>query len=101
MLLSCAGILGFILPSMSPSKTRTFLFSFSSPNFIHVSSSCIFLQSCFTYSIVSPKIEALSILVTKGTNDLKMMNLSFNFSLLLRSANIWLADRSSWTEPFF
>ena len=56
------------------------------------SSSWILLERWFTYSMVSQRIETLSILVTNGTNDLNVMNLSFSFSLLRRSATTWLSS---------
>lgn len=64
-----------------------------------VSRSWIFLRNCFTYSMVSPNIEALSIFVTNGTNDLKIMNLSLSFSRRRRSARTWFALSSSCGVP--
>lgn len=64
------------------------------------SKSWIFLRNCFKYSMVSPNMEALSILVTNGTKDLSMMNLSLSFSRRRRSARTWLALSSSWGVPF-
>uniref|UniRef100_A0A2P2LDQ9 Uncharacterized protein MANES_01G208400 n=1 Tax=Rhizophora mucronata TaxID=61149 RepID=A0A2P2LDQ9_RHIMU len=37
--------------------------------------------------MVSPSMEALSILVTNGTSDLNIMNLSLSFSRRRRSAS--------------
>lgn len=59
------------------------------------SRSWTFLRNCFTYSMVSPSIDALSIFVTNGTKDLKIIKRSFSFSLRRRSAKTWFPLGSS------
>ncbi|KAL1351488.1 hypothetical protein AAHE18_06G100300 [Arachis hypogaea] len=88
-----------ISPSITETSTAlSFLFF---PLLRRLSSSSSFFTfscNCFTYSIVSPNIEALSIFVTYGTNDLNVMNFSFSFSRRRRSAATWLLIRSSCGE---
>lgn len=106
--------LGFVHPSPIPSKTCSFLLSEQVrgacaflcsasklvlrllPRF-WASRFWIFWRSCFRYSTVSPKMEALSILVAEGTMDLRMRNLSSSFS---QGARKWFPISSACDVPF-